>query len=176
MSYAGSGLSLISQTIEGAQKVYFYRTTDTLASVLGASYFSDATKRGMVAGDVVIYYNTSTGQTADSVVGSVSSGAATLKAAGGTLGAATSSPISFYGTTPTTQPTSANQAAVATTAITAVATTAATSSSPFGFTTSAQANAILSAINSLITSEAADRVLLNQIRSDLVTLGLIKGS
>lgn len=175
MSYAGSGLSLISQTIEGAQKVYFYRTTDTLASVLGASYFSDATKRGMVAGDVVIYYNTSTGQTADCVVGSVSSGAATLKAAGGTLGAATSSPISFYGTTPTTQPTSANQAAVATTAITAVATTAATSSSPFGFT-SAQANAILSAINSLITSEAADRVLLNQIRSDLVTLGLIKGS
>lgn len=175
MSYAGSGLSLISQTIEGAQKVYFYRTTDTLASVLGASYFSDATKRGMVAGDVVIYYNTSTGQTADCVVGSVSSGAATLKAAGGTLGAATSSPISFYGTTPTTQPTSANQAAVATTAITAVATTAATSSSPFGFT-SAQANAILSAINSLITFEAADRVLVNQIRSDLVTLGLIKGS
>lgn len=63
--------------------------------------------------------------------------------------------MGFFGATPT-------EAQLAATAQSAVATTAATSTSPFGYTTSAQANGIVT--------------LLNQIRSDLVTLGLIKGS
>ena len=62
--------------------------------------------------------------------------------------------VSFFAATPVVQPTSASQAAVATTAAT-------TGAATYGFT-SAQANGIVT--------------LLNQIQSDLVTLGLIKGS
>lgn len=60
----------------------------------------------------------------------------------------------FYGATPIVQPTSANEAAASA--------TAATTTSPWGFTTSTQANAIVT--------------LVNQLRADLVALGLIKGS
>lgn len=67
---------------------------------------------------------------------------------------ATSSKLGFFAASPVVQPTSANQAAVATTAAT-------TGAATYGFT-SAQANGIVT--------------LLNQIRSDLVTLGLLKGS
>lgn len=67
---------------------------------------------------------------------------------------ATSSKIAFWGATPVVQPTSASQAAVATDAAT-------TGAATYGFT-SAQANGIVR--------------LLNQIRADLVTVGLIKGS
>lgn len=73
---------------------------------------------------------------------------------GTTIGEATTDKVSFYGVTPVVQPSSASQAAVAT--------TAATATTPWGFTTSTQANAIVT--------------LVNQIRSDLVTLGLLKGS
>lgn len=70
------------------------------------------------------------------------------------VGKAATDYISHYGVTPVVQPSSASQAAVAT--------TAATTTTPWGFTTSTQANAIVT--------------LVNQIRSDLVTLGLLKGS
>ena len=73
---------------------------------------------------------------------------------GTVLGQSSGALVAFYNATPTTQPTSASQAAVATTV---------PSSSNVAFTlTSAQQNGII--------------VLLNQIRADLVTLGLIKGS
>jgi UDP-N-acetyl-D-mannosaminuronic acid transferase (WecB/TagA/CpsF family) len=67
---------------------------------------------------------------------------------------ATTDKIAFYGATPVVQP--------AATAQSAVTTTAATTTTPAGYTTTAQANGIVT--------------LLNQIRSDLITLGLIKGS
>jgi hypothetical protein len=71
------------------------------------------------------------------------------------VGISSSRKLSFYGTTPAVvKPSGAAQAAVATGAAT-------TGSAIYGFT-SAQANGIIT--------------LLNQIRSDLVTLGLIKGS
>lgn len=73
--------------------------------------------------------------------------------------------VGFYGTTPCVQPSGAGQAAVATTVIT----TAATSTTPYGFATITQANDIAAVV-------AASRVLLNQMRSDMVTLGLLKGS
>jgi hypothetical protein len=66
---------------------------------------------------------------------------------------ATADKIGFYGATPIVQPTSAAQAAVVT--------TAATSTTPFGFS-EAQANAIVT--------------LVNRLRTDLISLGLIKGS
>ena len=67
---------------------------------------------------------------------------------------ATSSKIGFFAASPVVQPTSASQAAVATDAAT-------TGAATYGFT-SAQANTIVT--------------LLNRIRTDLVALGLIKGS
>lgn len=84
--------------------------------------------------------------------------------------------VGLYGATPVAQPSGASQSAVATTAITTVVTTAATSTSPYGFATAAQGDAIVAAVNSLIARVAADTTLVNQIRSDLVTLGIIKGS
>lgn len=73
---------------------------------------------------------------------------------GAQVGASSTELIGFFGKTPVVQPTSASQAAVATDAAT-------TGAATYGFT-SAQANGIVT--------------LLNRIRSDLVTLGLLKGS
>lgn len=95
---------------------------------------------------------------------------------GSSLGSATTDKISFYGVTPVVQPSGAAQSAVATTAITTVVTTAATSTTPFGFSTSTQPNAIVAAVNSLIAGQASVITLVNELRSDLVSLGLIKGS
>lgn len=71
---------------------------------------------------------------------------------GAYIGQDSSDKIGFYGTTPATQPASASQAAVTATTTTTATTTA------------------------LQTDLDALRVLTNQIRSELVTLGLIKGS
>lgn len=73
---------------------------------------------------------------------------AILSASGGTVG--------FFGTTATTQPASASQAAVATTAPVSI------SATQWGFASSAQAQAIIN--------------LQNELRSALVALGIIKGS
>lgn len=73
---------------------------------------------------------------------------------GSKIGKTTAQKVGFHGATPTAQRAGAAQAAAAT--------TGATNSSPYGFTTAAQAdNAI---------------ALLNEIRAALVEKGLIKGS
>jgi hypothetical protein len=77
-------------------------------------------------------------------------------AGGTTIGEATTSKVSFYGVTPITQRTSASQAAVVTTV--AVSTT----SNIWGFSTSTQANSIVS--------------LVNELRAAMVAIGVIKGS
>lgn len=81
------------------------------------------------------------------------------------FGQSTADLISLWGVTVTTQPTAAAQAAVATTAIT----TAATTTTPFGFASSTQAD-------NLTAIAHATRALVNQLRSDLVSVGIIKGS
>lgn len=73
---------------------------------------------------------------------------------GSKWGTATTQKQSFWNATPIVQPASLNQAAVASTASTNV--------TPYGFTTAAQADAIVT--------------LVNQLRSDLVAAGLIKGA
>ena len=88
-----------------------------------------------------------------------------LRADGTTLGQSTSDLISFYGKTPIVQPSSANQAAVATTAVT----TASTTTSPAGYATTTQANNIAAQVAALV-------VFCNQLRTDLVALGIIKGA
>jgi hypothetical protein len=75
-------------------------------------------------------------------------------ATGSKIGTATTQKLSFYNSTPIVQPSSANQAAVVT--------TAPTQTTPWGFTTSAQAAAIIT--------------LVNEMRTTLVNLGLMKGS
>lgn len=79
----------------------------------------------------------------------------TLKSEDGLyVGQDTADKIGFYGVTPVAQPSGAAQAAVGT--------AAATTTSPHGFATGTQADAIVS--------------LLNEIRSVLVSNGLMKGS
>lgn len=92
------------------------------------------------------------------------------------IGATSQQKLGFFGATPVVQPTSANEAAASTASITVVVTTATTATSPVGFTTTAQANAIPTAINSLITQVGLLTTLANQLRADAVTVGLIKGS
>jgi hypothetical protein len=58
MAYSGNGLSLIGQLIGGKHRSWLYRYTDAIATVLGAGYISDASDRGMVAGDLVTYEKT----------------------------------------------------------------------------------------------------------------------
>jgi hypothetical protein len=92
------------------------------------------------------------------------------------LGDSIADTIGFYGVTGVAQQASASQAAVSTAAISAVATTGATNSSPYGYTTSAQADAIVTAINAIITRQALIITLVNELRLDLVTIGAIKGA
>ena len=79
------------------------------------------------------------------------------------IGDATTDTLGFYGATPVVQPSATAQSAVATTAITTLATTP-------------TATDIAVAVNSLISRQSANVTLVNQIRSDLVTLGILKGS
>ena len=72
---------------------------------------------------------------------------------GSIIGRASTEKIGFFGTTPADQPASANEAAVSSTITTTLAT-----------------NTVLE------TNLAAVIVLVNQLRTDLVELGLIKGS
>lgn len=72
--------------------------------------------------------------------------------AGAHFGQSTTDLIAFFGVTPVVQPSSASQAAAAATT-----------------TTTATTTALQTDLDSL-------RVLVNQLRSELVTLGLIKGS
>ena len=73
---------------------------------------------------------------------------------GTSLGQSITDKVSLYGVTPIAQRTSANQATVTT--------TAATTTTPWGYSTSTQANAIVT--------------LVNELQAALVALGAIKGS
>ena len=70
------------------------------------------------------------------------------------LGKSASDKVALYGATPVAQRAGATQVAVTT--------TAATTTTPYGFSTSTQANAIVA--------------LVNELRASLVALGAIKGA
>ena len=53
MAYVGANLSMLMETIEGSFSTFVYVTSDTIAQVLAAGYFSDGVERGMSVGDVV---------------------------------------------------------------------------------------------------------------------------
>lgn len=79
------------------------------------------------------------------------------------LGDASTDTLAFYGATPVAQLSATAQSAVATTAITTLATTP-------------TATDIAVAVNSLISRQSAAVTLVNRLRADLVTLGVIAGS
>lgn len=82
MAYTGNTLSLIDYTIEGGWKEWTYVTSDSLATVKGAGYFSDGVTRGMEVGDFVNVINTVTPAYAIYAVSSVSGNAATVAGTG----------------------------------------------------------------------------------------------
>ena len=90
------------------------------------------------------------------------------------IGTATTEKLAFHNSTPVIQRAGAAQALVTGTVGAAVVTTASALTS-YGFT-QAQADSIPVRINSLIVDNAAQTVLLNEIRAALVEKGIIKGA
>ena len=91
------------------------------------------------------------------------------------LGNNTADNIALWGVTGTTQPTSANEAAVPTTAF-VLATGTITSSTPYGLSVTAAVQALIDLANSAAARATALTTLTNQLRADLVSVGIIKGS
>lgn len=94
------------------------------------------------------------GTTAAAITGTVVTASTSAALTSPMIGASATDTVGFFGTTKAVQPTSGNEAAVLTVAAVTVA--------GYSFVTAGQANGIVT--------------LLNQLRADLVTLGLIKGS
>lgn len=200
MGYNSNNLSLHNGQIGGSgPRLWQYWSADSIATIVGASYISDATKKGVQVGDVVMVFsgtlNTSGPDASPStaargtvsefasdpsfawmVADSISSGAATLKEIAVELGAA----LGFYGATPVAQPSGASQAAVTVTAVTALATTvfSAAMTGMWAFSSSTVAKTFQPRINQLIVDVAALKTLLNKVRAGLVPttgVGLLKG-
>jgi hypothetical protein len=83
--------------------------------------------------------------------------------------------LGFHGATPVPQRSGAAQTAVTSTATTTLAATSASNSSPYGFTTSTQANALVTLVNQLKADNANLATLVNELRAALVQKGLIAG-
>lgn len=83
--------------------------------------------------------------------------------AGAQLGQSAADLVGFWGATAVSQPAATAQSAIATTALTAL-------------TSGETLLGAISMLNIVITRLAANTVLNNQTRSDLVTLGILKGS
>lgn len=97
------------------------------------------------------------------------------------LGQDVADKIGFYGTTPVAQQSSASQAAYTPTAVTAIGTTTisaitGTSGGIHGFASSTAAQALVARVGQNQVDSAAQSALLLEIRSVLVTAGLMKGS
>lgn len=92
------------------------------------------------------------------------------------VGDTSASTVGFWGATPVAQQAGTNQAVISSTAVSAPSGTASTSTTPYGYTTSTQANVLVQAVLSLTNLVNSMTVWQNQIRSDLVTIGIQKGS
>lgn len=99
-----------------------------------------------------------------------------LRSEGAHVGQSSADLVGFYGATPVAQPSSASQGAVTATAVTSVNTTATITTAAHGFATGTQGDALVKRVSQLQVDSAAVVVLVNQLRSELVTLGLLKGA
>lgn len=97
---------------------------------------------------------------------------------GNVMGGSSTDYNGFYGVTPITQPTSASQAAVTKTLVTALATTvfSAAFTGMWAFSSSTAAKLVITRINQAKVDVGTITTLVNRLRTDLVALGLIKGS
>lgn len=133
MAYDGNKLSSIAMTLEGQGiSLWSYITADTLATVMGAAYLSDAKLRGARIGDLIlvaigtlntaIYTAPTTvavGEATDFAavptygwlqIVSFTGNAANLAGAQQVIGGAATDKVGFYGATPVTQRASSVQA------------------------------------------------------------------
>lgn len=74
MAYTGATLDKIEDIVGGQVQEWWYRTTDPIATVLGAGYFSDGVKRGMKLGGLLFVFNTSTNTIYKCVISAVDGG------------------------------------------------------------------------------------------------------
>ena len=59
MAYSASNLSLMLESIGGTTpQLWFYKSTDAIATVRAANYITDAVAQGMKARDLVIVFDT----------------------------------------------------------------------------------------------------------------------
>ena len=79
------------------------------------------------------------------------------------IGASVTEKFAFWGKTPVIQPTATAQSAMSTTAVTTLVTTP-------------TATDIATVVNAVIARQEAVVTLVNRLRADLVTVGIIKGS
>lgn len=86
------------------------------------------------------------------------------------IGNASTDTVGFFGATVTTQPVAIT--AVTTATLTSVTTTAATTTTPWGYTASTQADAVVATLNATAVRAAALTVEGNAIRAALATLGI----
>lgn len=186
MGYSSNKLSLRTGQIGGGgPRVWEYFIADSLATICGAGYISDATKKGMLVGDTVMVYfatlNTTgpdqspstvaRGQSSEFAanptfatlsVSSISAGAATLLDKQ-VIGGSATALVGFYGTTPVVQPAATAQSSGASTTITSVGSTSLTTLD-------------VTRINAAFARIEEVRVLTDAIRTALVAQGLIKGA
>lgn len=57
MAYSNANLSLVIETMNGGRKIWFYESTDAIATVRAANYISNAQAVGMKARDIVIVFD-----------------------------------------------------------------------------------------------------------------------
>lgn len=120
----------------------------------------------------------------DKVLGRSTAGAGAVEeiactAAGRSLiagASATAQKVTLFGALPTayTQTYATATRTHSNPAAASVATTGATNVTPFGYTTSAQADAIRAAVNNLVTDVANIKQVLNQVIDDLQAAGLLQ--
>lgn len=102
----------------------------------------------------------------------------TSNAVGQNVGGSATDLLGFYGVTPISQPTAAAQAAVTKTLATALATTVFSEAKTgmWAFGSSTVAKLYRTRINQAVVDIGALTTLVNRLRTDLVSLGLVKGS
>lgn len=90
---------------------------------------------------------------------------------GAQIGQSATEKIAFYGATPVVQ--ASTIASVTTATLTTVTTDAATTTTPWGYSTSTQADAIVTLVNALATRAGVLTTQGNEYRTALINLGLI---
>ena len=88
MAYSSTALNCVSMgpLATGFKEWVYSQTTDSIATILGASYVSDATKKGLAKGDYVLAINATAPWAFMCQVASISSGAATLQLVASAVG------------------------------------------------------------------------------------------